>query len=691
MDISIRIKHDTAGAGVPEQVRKDLERFLREGPGSRRVVIEAAVDRALEMGSWAVEIHDEADSRTVRLLGGDAAGVAGAAYTFLEKLGYRFEINGPVVPAVLHWDRLAAGREQTVPAVRLRGIRQHINFAMDISSYPLEEACEYIRNLARMRFNHITFHSYTGQWFEVELPDRRVLAGDFFYGKQHPLPTEVDVRRRVRNQSVYCIPEIEPYMAQPEERSRRAMDWLRAVMTECKRVGLHVQFSFEPNTFKSRAEALAACDAILATYPEIDRLELITGETGGWGPAASEDEIRQAARETFGEALAASDELTQCMRASRSDMANYLRDLWRVIDTIKALPGHRVGQVLPPLSGGVYCAVPSLLRLSVFLMRRHMPSEIVFGILASHGSRGVAHNLREAGMTRADWARTMVYSWIEFDGLMYFQQNPVRGIRQALEEIDDAAGLPSIRGMAFNHWRTAENATCARYAADATVKGALVERTFYRERAAAMGIARPDLYAAAMMEIDDADGRATLELPNSGFCFGWEGHKLNILRWQLFDNAQRVEEQYDHARLLLNLSVDGGEIRRSSAQDDSKPVDHLTLLDNRLRCTVQYLRAIKRAAALVPLCFNRDASALTDVERRQVREICTEALVRLDEYKKIFMEQMPDRGCEGLLVNFCLNLPAHLRRVMRYYGEGEEMNDDVEPAGQSQPPLPIMG
>lgn len=101
MDLSIRVEHDAAGSGVPEQVRKDLERFLVPGP-----------------------------------------------------------------------------------AVRLRGIRQHIN-------------------------------------------------------------------------SMYCIPEIEPHLAQPEERSRRAMAWLQAVMAECNRVGLHVQFSFEPNTLKSRNEASA--------------------------------------------------------------------------------------------------------------------------------------------------------------------------------------------------------------------------------------------------------------------------------------------------------------------------------------------------------------------------------------------------------------------------------------------------
>jgi hypothetical protein len=39
--------------------------------------------------------------------------------------------------------------EIVTPKVRQRGIRQHINFTMDVSCYPIEDAKEYIRNLAR--------------------------------------------------------------------------------------------------------------------------------------------------------------------------------------------------------------------------------------------------------------------------------------------------------------------------------------------------------------------------------------------------------------------------------------------------------------------------------------------------------------------------------------------------------------
>jgi hypothetical protein len=660
---------------------------LAQPPGEGTASIQSAIEPTLAAGTWVVDVAGGPGNWRIQLLGGDEAGVAGAVYTFLERLGYVFEMNGPVAPVALRWDLLKAGREVTVPAVRYRGIRQHINFAMDVSSYPIEEAKAYIRDLARMRFNHITFHSYTGQWFEVAVSDRKVLAGGFFYGVTNPVPHDPEISKFIRNKSVYCIPDIEPYMAKPEARSRLAMAWLRELMAEAKRVGLHIQFSFEPSTFRNREDALLACDAILATYPDIDRLELITRETGGWGAAAPEDIIRQAARDAFGEAVAISRELKDCIQECPRDLASYLTDLGRVIDTVKALPAHRAGRKMPDLSCGIYCAVPALLRLSLHLMRQEVPASVEFAILASHGSRGVAHNLREAGMTQADWNRSMLYSWIEFDGLMFYQQNPVRGIRQLLEDTEDAAGLPSIRGMAFNHWRTSENIVCARYAAEGTLVGAIPERTFYRQHAERLGVGRTDLYAAAMMEIDDADGRATMELPNSGFCAAWGGDRIGTLRWQLFDNAQRIEEQYDNARLLLGycLAQTPGESGKA----------HLGLLDNRLRCTVQYLKALKRAAGLTPLCFEREPASLSEAEHRQVDAICNEALVSLDRYLRIFVASIPDRGAEGLLVSFCMNFPDHLKRIRKRYGTAWSAPEQPvvvsETSDQEGPPLPIVG
>ena len=64
-------------------------------------------------------------------------------------VGFVFTVRGPVAPEGV-FEELTAFSLAETPVLAARGIRQHINFPMDISCYPLPEAMEYIRNLARM-------------------------------------------------------------------------------------------------------------------------------------------------------------------------------------------------------------------------------------------------------------------------------------------------------------------------------------------------------------------------------------------------------------------------------------------------------------------------------------------------------------------------------------------------------------
>ena len=101
-----------------------------------------------------------------------------ATYTALEEMGCRFEVTGPVVPDRLNPAGIPASRAVYTPAIQRRGVRQHINFNMDVSGYPIGEAKEYIRNLARLRYNHITFHSYPCHWTR-DRNSHAAVFGDF--------------------------------------------------------------------------------------------------------------------------------------------------------------------------------------------------------------------------------------------------------------------------------------------------------------------------------------------------------------------------------------------------------------------------------------------------------------------------------------------------------------------------------
>lgn len=89
------------------------------------------------------------------------------------------------------------------PKVRWRGIRQHVNFPMDISSYKIEDAKEYLNSLLRMRFNKLVIHSYPGQWYETQIGDSLALAGNFFYGNVHYMYDNERLKRTCREMTAF--------------------------------------------------------------------------------------------------------------------------------------------------------------------------------------------------------------------------------------------------------------------------------------------------------------------------------------------------------------------------------------------------------------------------------------------------------------------------------------------------------
>lgn len=149
---------------------------------------------------------------------------------------------------------------------------------MDISSYSLKEAKEYIRNLARMRMNAITFHSYNGQWHPYRKDGQRVPAGHFFYGQRHSLPSRPETAAAIQNRRAFCIPKAEAVLDEPDKREQFAVYWLNEVMNTAKEVGMKVTLSIEcQESTPLEAEKEMVTEA-LRLYPQIDVIELITPE-----------------------------------------------------------------------------------------------------------------------------------------------------------------------------------------------------------------------------------------------------------------------------------------------------------------------------------------------------------------------------------------------------------------------------
>lgn len=629
--------------------------------------------------AFAVQTTGIVDGVQVRLMGANATGVLHAVYTLLEQVGYCFEITGQRLSQALDLERLRGWAVHIQPAVLQRGIRQHINFPMDISSYPLEEAREYIRNLARLRLNHITFHSYPGQWYAVDLPDEPLLAGAFFYGQRHDIPDHPIVGQAIRNITTFCIPEIEPDYDNPEKRSALAIQWLQAVIVEAKRVGLTVQFSFELRE-ADLARSLATCDALLKTYPWIDILEIITQETADWWASVSVSELQAAAVAAFGADILNDPVVAAQMRYEQPGLDQLLRELGHAIQVVGVLQSQHIR--LPQLAVGVYCVVPAYVKLLLYLMRRFVPADVSFTFLAQHGNRAVVESLKVADLIPEDWARSMIYSWIEFDGTMYLQQNSLQGIHQLLVSGQTTSGQSPIAGVCLNHWRTAENRTCMRYAALALLHSPLEPETFYYDYAASLGIGSVETYVQAMSLLDDVDTQSRDELLNIGFCFVGVWGDEGLSYYGRFDagTLADVRSKYEAVQHMLSQCAE------STVQQSGRA--YLDFLQNRVDCTVIYLRAVEKAAELQLWVGYKSPEALTEDERKHVNEICTDAITLMDAYMARHAQALPDRGCEGTLISFYYTPPAVLKRIQEEYG-GNGRKLPSLPQGLDSPPAPM--
>jgi len=595
------------------------------------------------MAPFSFSVNSQKENNSVRfvLKGHSTTDVLCAMYSLLEKAGMRFEITGPLFQKSLDLGLAVGYNEIFTPRVQRRGIRQHINFPMDISSYPLVEAKEYIRNLVRMRFNYITFHSYAGIWYADPLTKEESYAGNFFYNKLHRLPAGYPFASKLRNDSIFCIPEIEPYFNNLQKRGELAQKWLGEVIREADRVGLSIGFSYEPRikgtnvdtTFNTAAE-------LLKLYPGIDDLELITTETSHWFSPMSNTETNNMLARLFGTQIKTDPVVQKPVQHDNPGIGDAYAQIGH---NIKAL--SKIDSLLLKKAGkngrlGHYIASPEFVEAAHHLFKKYAPSA-TYAAMPGHGSSRVARYLPHASMSSADWQKTMIYSWLEFDGLMYLQQNGVRGIRHLIEQGDDICPSEPFYGICFNHWRTGENRVTARYAAEVTLKGSIEESDFYRNYAHTYQIQEVEKFSECLKKINEADLYATENLWNVGFSYALKVYSqgFGFIGMLSPENLSHGEKLYEEAHSLLRVCWN------NELPPEAKEL--LSLLDNRLRSTIIYLKAFRKGTEIQRFDINN----LTNEDKAKIAEIINQSISGFEQYINLYGDMIVDRGCEGTMIS----------------------------------------
>ncbi|MGM9812781.1 MAG: hypothetical protein ACI30V_08025 [Muribaculaceae bacterium] len=632
------------------------------------------VDKRIADGSFGYEIG----KNVVTFVGSDETCVAHACYTFLEDLGFTFDFGSVTKPAKVK--PLKQLRSRIVkPEVRWRGIRQHVNFPMDISSYSIDDAKAYVRSLQRMRFNKLVIHSYPGQWYETHFGDSIAYAGHFFYGDTHVMGNSEWLKEHVpANNNVFCIPEAEKVFGDKAMRSRFAIEWMQQLVDYATDLGFYVQMSFEPRSTSVEQAVITAKD-IMRTYPRIKALEMITEETGGWGPGCVDTQVKATLKKYFSEEIANNSEVLAPIKPKQSDLNALYEQVGINANAIKTLQAEGAAKGVD-LKLGIYSSITDYTRGAYRLARLAVPETPVC-VMPAHGSSGTAASVKAFINNIDDLRMTEIYSWIEFDGLMYLYQNSVKGNFDLMSHLKEVMKDGQVGSLLYNHWRTAENRTSARYAMEQTLRGIYQPELFYADYAKRLDIADVYAYCRAMKLLNDADNVARTHLGNIGFCWVGAWRTGGSFVWANVEQVNNARDIYIEAGKLLQTLIEHS--------DAGSPAhSYLSLIVNRVLCSIIYLDAFVESAKIRDIPKQADGT-YTAADKAKAEQCCRNALGKMDQYMKIFAKMMPDRGCEGTLVSVW-NAPINgLKKYMKQV-LGEEIDMPASSDAIDAPPLPIF-
>jgi hypothetical protein len=400
-----------------------------------------------------------------------------------------------------------------------------------------------------------------------------------------------------------------------------AIDWLNTVMAEAKRVGMTVNMSYELRE-PGFEYAVATSKAILDEYPLLDGLELISEE----------------------------------------DIGNYNDQIKNIINCSEEIKRHFNGRIIQ-LSNGIYNTTAYELKEGFDILRKNVSIDDAITVLPAHGARMAVKNLSGIPLTSEDLRRTMIYSWIEFDGLMYLQQNPVEGIRMLLEQNLKISGNEPLYGICWNHWRTYENRLAARYASEVMISGPKPAKDFYYSVARRYSIADADGYASAMAKLDETDTFCRDSLFNIGFCPNsyWLAKKgLSLYGRYSRNNLTSAIDRFGDVLNDLEGSI--------SKTGSVTALKDLQFVENRINCSILHLKAFVAMKEIQPLFRENPDPELSEEDRQKVIQTCNKALDIEREYINSHSGFIPDRGAEGTLVSYMGGPYQCLKSILNRYG-----------------------
>lgn len=625
----------------------------RIADGNWKVVLKT--DSALPRADYNIE----GDGCTMTVTGSDASAVLCGVYDALRTCGVNFT-------CLYDFAGSDIGNPMTIcrhvhPKVKRRGIRQHINFPMDISAWGIPEAQNYIRCLARSGFNAITFHSYHDQW-HAGVPGKSY-AGHFFYGEVH----------HEEDGKVWCMPEALDVFDDEKKRHDVAVNWLQTMIRTAKECYMEVTLSVELHS-DSRDVNNAMLKQVCADYSDIDILELISVESDrSCSVNLTKENAAEVLSSILGEKVLIDGRVPE-MDFFDDEVPCFFTSTCEFIGrALKALEDKAEwgGDKLPGLRVSIYLTITSALKGVYPILKRVLPEGVTQGYLSEYGSMGVADSLKGINMLEEDLEDTMIYSWAEFDGNMFLRQAATAGLERLFGDYKC-----DMYGVCVNHWRTSENLLTIGYLARAAVCP-LSSEEYYRDAARAFGIDDPDKFASLFKQFEELDTFCGRNLFNVGFCYygSWAaGDSLGMVHGYTEENLVKAIDGYNALR----------DAAASLTASTPEGADYLNRLKVQLHTSVLHLTVINLMRGIWSYFKDDRYKSLTKEEYDLCHSVLTEADSLAHQYADEYLTVVGDRGCLGLVISY--------RNVIhRYIGNWWKYLDKAELKTETEfdaPPVP---
>jgi hypothetical protein len=616
----------------------------------------------------AVRVRQDGQRWVVLLEGGSAFGARAAAMRFLEHSGVVFGPLQDFMPDPTGEPRLAAMAIRERPRRPLFGPHYWLNFPMDPSSFSREEWMRLVRGWSRMRATVMGYHFYQSfPWYDVEMRGFKDQTGYFFYGQRHRLAPEPELRYAVRNRGVFVSGDVEAFAEEGARTHAWAQQTMRQAMALAHELGMKNSLTMEPFGYavpaayrnkmtewnggravdpKDRFHPLvreyvvAAIRSILETYPDLDILKLVSGESAEREGTAAEltAYITSLAGGQLEDSAGRPVTLPAEVRALRT-LADALTSCKLAAEVLGE--ARRQGLLRPGLEVAVGAYPGSNLKIhaALFALAGRVAADpaIKLHFLPAHGMARSAQAMALAGNGVFEGRRLEISGWTEFDGMMYVPQSCVKAIHsmnQSLEKLP-AEALYAIQ------WRVAATTFDNAYFVRSQWDPALTPERFW-------GSLGPLFGETGVQKL--REGMELLE-SNSGmsytFCYlgTWPGLLPEEAPGRKPGNAAVPREKKEFFERVHGLIREAGE--QAASQDGRRLAGYFA---NKLECAgihTDYWREAVMAAA--------EADAAKESPEKAGEIVRGHAAAMLDlarRYLTHYQQAMLDRTDEGMLASY---------------------------------------